>query len=211
MGIEALFCCFRNLGPKITAITGIGASVTSFAFLVWALADVWIEKKGPHVIFLFSFILVILDIVEFVLLLIFLCINERKVINILGRIICIAIIIMSFIAFVFLIISWIYIIDYYNYSNQYGRIYENIIPIHEWAALFIPFTITLLLLPVMALAANFLYNEFKDKIKQNPTPIIIPNISQPEINLYLNGPIPPLGNNVTFPVFIQQSELNINK
>ena len=32
--MEALFCCFRGLGPKISAITGLGASVLSFAFLI---------------------------------------------------------------------------------------------------------------------------------------------------------------------------------
>ena len=46
MGIQPLFCCFSNMSPIISAITGIGASVLSFAFLIWGIADLWFKKSG---------------------------------------------------------------------------------------------------------------------------------------------------------------------
>ena len=59
MGMEALFCCFRSFGPKITALTGLGASVLSFAFLIWGVVDLWFKRKGVEVIYYITFVLVI--------------------------------------------------------------------------------------------------------------------------------------------------------
>ena len=39
----------------------------------------------------------------------------------------------------------------------------------------------------------------------------IPNVAPPEIIPNINGPVPPMGNNVPFPVPIQQSVVNINQ
>ena len=212
MGMEALFCCFRGLGPKISAITGLGASVLSFAFLIWGLADLWFKRKGVHALYIITFVLVILALVGFALLFVFLMITGQRAINNLGRTICLVIIMICVLAFIFMLISWIILIVYYADSDK-------TIDSHEWAAVFVPSLITLIVLPLMALVANYLYKEFTDRMNLNPTPYpvtqntipTIPNISQPEINLNINGPVPPMGNNVPYPVPIQQSGVNINK
>ena len=212
MGMEALFCCFRGLGPKISAITGLGASVLSFAFLIWGLADLWFKRKGVHVLYIITFVLVILALVGFALLFVFLMRTGPRAINNLGRTICLVIIMICVLAFIFMLISWIILIVYYADSDK-------TIASHEWAAVFVPSLITLIVLPLMALVANYLYKEFTDRMNLNPTPYpvtqntipTIPNISQPEINLNINGPVPPMGNNVPYPVPIQQSGVNINK
>ena len=212
MGMEALFCCFRGLGPKISAITGLGASVLSFAFLIWGLADLWFKRKGVHALYIITFVLVILALVGFALLFVFLMKIGQRAINNLGRIICLVIIMICVLAFIFMLISWIILIVYYADSDK-------TIDSHEWAAVFVPSLITLIVLPLMALVANYLYKEFTDRMNLNPTPYpvtqntipTIPNISQPEINLNINGPVPPMGNNVPYPVPIQQSGVNINK
>ena len=212
MGMEALFCCFRGLGPKISAITGLGASVLSFAFLIWGLADLWFKRKGVHVLYIITFVLVILALVGFALLFVFLMKIGPRAINNLGRTICLVIIMICVLAFIFMLISWIILIVYYADSDK-------TIDSHEWAAVFVPSLITLIVLPLMALVANYLYKEFTDRMNLNPTPYpvtqntipTIPNISQPEINLNINGPVPPMGNNVPYPVPIQQSGVNINK
>ena len=212
MGMEALFCCFRGLGPKISAITGLGASVLSFAFLIWGLADLEFKRKGVHVLYIITFVLVILALVGFALLFVFLMRTGPRAINNLGRIICLVIIMICVLAFIFMLISWIILIVYYADSDK-------TIDSHEWAAVFVPSLITLIVLPLMALVANYLYKEFTDRMNLNPTPYpvtqntipTIPNISQPEINLNINGPVPPMGNNVPYPVPIQQSGVNINK
>ena len=212
MGMEALFCCFRGLGPKISAITGLGASVLSFAFLIWGLADLWFKRTGVHVLYIITFVLVILALVGFALLFVFLMKIGPRAINNLGRTICLVIIMICVLAFIFMLISWIILIVYYADSDK-------TIDSHEWAAVFVPSLITLIVLPLMALVANYLYKEFTDRMNLNPTPYpvtqntipTIPNISQPEINLNINGPVPPMGNNVPYPVPIQQSGVNINK
>ena len=212
MGMEALFCCFRGLGPKISAITGLGASVLSFAFLIWGLADLWFKRKGVHALYIITFVLVILALVGFALLFVFLMMTGQRAINNLGRTICLVIIMICVLAFIFMLISWIILIVYYAGTDK-------TIHSHEWAAVFVPSLITLIVLPLMALVANYLYKEFTDRMNLNPTPYpvtqntipTIPNISQPEINLNINGPVPPMGNNVPYPVPIQQSGVNINK
>ncbi len=221
MGMEALFCCFRGLGPKISAITGLGASVLSFAFLIWGLADLWFKRTGVHVLYIITFVLVILALVGFALLFVFLMMTVPRAINNLGRIICLVIIMICVLAFIFMLISWIILIVYYadlrKDLKDIGS--DETIPSHDWAAVFVPSLITLIVLPLMALVANYLYKEFTDRMNLNPTPYpvtqntipTIPNISQPEINLNINGPVPPMGNNVPYPVPIQQSGVNINK
>ena len=223
MGMEALFCCFRGLGPKISAITGLGASVLSFAFLIWGLADLWFKRTGVHVLYIITFVLVILALVGFALLFVFLMMTVPRAINNLGRIICLVIIMICVLAFIFMLISWIILIVYYadlrKDLKDIGS--DETIPSHDWAAVFVPSLITLIVLPLMALVANYLYKEFTDRMNLNPTPSpypvtqntipTIPNISQPEINLNINGPVPPMGNNVPYPVPIQQSGVNINK
>ena len=217
MGMEALFCCFRGLGPKISAITGLGASVLSFAFLIWGVVDLWFKKKGVEVIYIITFVLVILALVGFALLFVFLMMTGQRAINNLGRIICLVIIMICVLAFIFMLISWIMLIVYYadlrKDLKDIGS--DETIPSHDWAAVFVPSLITLIVLPLMALVANYLYKEFTDRmtpypVTQNTIPTI-PNISQPEINLNINGPVPPMGNNVPYPVPIQQSGVNINK
>ena len=221
MGMEALFCCFRGLGPKISAITGLGASVLSFAFLIWGLADLDFKRKGVHVLYIITFVLVILALVGFALLFVFLMMTGQRAINNLGRTICLVIIMICVLAFIFMLISWIILIVYYadlrKDLKDIGS--DETIPSHDWAAVFVPSLITLIVLPLMALVANYLYKEFTDRMNLNPTPYpvtqntipTIPNISQPEINLNINGPVPPMGNNVPYPVPIQQSGVNINK
>ena len=221
MGMEALFCCFRGLGPKITAITGIGASVLSFAFLIWGIVDVWFKKKGVEAIYIIAFILVIIALIGFILLFVFLIMRGSRTINNLGRIICLVIIIICVVAFIFMLISLIIlIIDYADLNKELKDMNsDERIPSKEWAAVFVPSLITLIVLPVMALAANFLYKEFTNRMNLNPTPYpvtqntipTIPNISQPEIIPNINGPVPPMGSNVPYPVPIQQSGVNINK
>lgn len=221
MGMEALFCCFRSLGPKATALTGLGASILSFAFLIWGVADLWFKKKGVEVIYIITFVLVILALVGFALLFIFLIMRGSRTINNLGRVLCLVIIIICVLAFIFMVIAWIILIV--NYADLRKDLKDmnsdESIPSSEWAAVFVPSLITLIALPLMALAANYLYKEFTDRMNLNPTPYpvtqntipTIPNITQPEINLNVNGPVPPMGNNVPYPVPIQQSGVNINK
>ena len=104
----------------------------------------------------------------------------------------------------------------------YGRFchdwkYDQKISAREWVALILPLVISLICLPVMALAANYLYRLFFDRMNKpvnlpvNVTQTTLPtypNVQQPGIFPNNNGPVPPMGNNVVYPVEIQ-SGLNM--
>ena len=92
---------------------------------------------------------------------------------------------------------------------------------HEWGAVFVPSIIGLIALVVMAFVANVLYKFFTDRMNSTPnvvpvnitqnTMTTIPNYPQPGIFPNNNGPVPPMANNVAYPVTIQQSGVNLNK
>ena len=219
MGVSSLFCCFRNMPHNIVALTGLGAGVLSFAFMIWGLADIFFERKGVQAIYIIAFILICLCLVGFIGLLIFLLLgSNNRAINNLARIFCLVIIIMCGLAFIFILISWIILIVDYIDLNKELEAGEKISS-HDWAAVFVPSIITLIALPVMALVANYLYKVFTDKLNTGVYPInvnsttvpTIPNLTQPGIFPNNNGPVPPMVNNVASPVPIQQSGMNLNK
>ena len=223
MGMEALFCCFRNQLPFCPAGTGIATSVLSIAFLIWGLADVGFKRKGVEVIYIIAFVLIILILIAFIVALILLVITinptSYRSVNNFGRILCLVSILMCAVAFIFLLVSFIIqLVDYVKLNNDLKDIQKDLkIPAKEWVALILPLVISLICLPVMALAANYLYRLFFDRMNKpvnlpvNVTQTTLPtypNVQQPGIFPNNNGPVPPMGNNVVYPVEIQ-SGLNM--
>ena len=230
MGMEALFCCFRNQLPFCPAGTGIGTSILSIAFLIWGLADVGFKRKGVEVIYIIAFVLIILILIAFIVALILLVItinpSSYRSVNNLGRILCLVIIIMCAVAFIFLLVSFIIqLVDYVKLNNDLKDMQKYLkdmqkdlkIPAKEWVALILPLVISLICLPIMALAANYLYRLFFDRMNKpvnlpvNVTQTTLPtypNVQQPGIFPNNNGPVPPMGNNVVYPVEVQ-SGLNM--
>ena len=230
MGMEALFCCFRNQLPFCPAGTGIGTSILSMAFLIWGLADVGFKRKGVEVIYIIAFVLIILILIAFIVALILLVItinpSSYRSVNNFGRILCLVAIIMCAVAFIFLLVSFIIqLVDYVKLNNDLKDMQKYLkdmqkdlkIPAKEWVALILPLLISLICLPIMALAANYLYRLFFDRMNKpvnlpvNVTQTTLPtypNVQQPGIFPNNNGPVPPMGNNVVYPVEIQ-SGLNM--
>ena len=245
MGMEALFCCFRNQLPFCPAGTGIGTSILSIAFLIWGLADVGFKRKGVEVIYIIAFVLIILILIAFIVALILLVItinpSSYRSVNNIGRILCLVAIIMCAVAFIFLLVSFIIqLVDYVKLDNfikdaakgkidmDYDGEWASGKVIHddqkdwkilarEWVALILPLVISLICLPIMALAANYLYRLFFDRMNKpvnlpvNVTQTTLPtypNVQQPGIFPNNNGPVPPMGNNVVYPVEVQ-SGLNM--
>ena len=243
MGVAPLFCCFNNQQPNCMAFTGLGASFLSFAFLIWGLADLDFKREGVQAIYIISFILVILCMLAFIALLIFLNLRKTQayqtIMN-LGRIICLVILCMCGVAFIFMLVAFIIqIVDYaklrsYLKDNEedYDPGWANHVSIggdeddeypsiksHEWAAIFVPSLITLICLVVMALVANILYKVFYENMNPTTTAVnvtdatipTVPNVPQPGVFPNNNGPVPPVVNYAPYPVTIQQSGLAINK
>ena len=245
MGMEALFCCFRNQLPFCPAGTGIGTSILSIAFLIWGLADVGFKRTGVEVIYIIAFVLIILILIAFIVALILLVItinpSSYRSVNNIGRILCLVAIIMCAVAFIFLLVSFIIqLVDYVKLNNvikdavkgkfdmdydgewALGKVIHDDqkdakILAREWVALILPLLISLICLPIMALAANYLYRLFFDRMNKpvnlpvNVTQTTLPtypNVQQPGIFPNNNGPVPPMGNNVVYPVEVQ-SGLNM--
>ena len=244
MGVAPLFCCFQNQQPNYMVFTGLGASILSFAFLIWGVADLEYKRKGVQAIYIISFILVILCMLAFIALFIFLNLRRtqafRTIMN-LGRIICLVIICMCGVAFIFMLVAFIIlIVDYAKFrsflKNPWDKDPTNYewgddlstdlnkedgpsIKDHEWAAIFVPSIITLICRVVMALVANILYKVFYENMNPTTTAVnvtdttipTVPNVPQPGVFPNNNGPVPPVVNYAPYPVTIQQSGLAINK
>lgn len=243
MGCAQLFCCFRNQQPNCMAFTGLGASILSFAFLIWGLVDLFPGRKAFEALYVIAFVLIILCMLAFITLVIFLNLRKTdsfRTINNIGRIICLVILCMCGVAFLFLLIaSIIKIVDFAKDESEASELEKAAselfnkskdsdddddngkVPGHLWAALFIPSIISLIALVIMALVANILYKVFMDNVNSTPNPVpvnitqntmtTIPNYPQPGMFPNNNGPVPPMVNNVAYPVTIQQSGVNLNK
>ena len=220
MGIAPLFCCFKNKSENCIVLTGLGASIVSFAFLIWGLADLTFDRNGVKAIYIITFILVCLCLLGFIALFILLNLKKTesyRTFNTFGKIFSLAIIFLCAIGFIFLFIAFIILIV--DYADEEKNIPGQYFPSHEWAAVFLPSLLSLICLIIMALAANILFKVFNDKLTGTPYPVQInqnsmttyPNIPQPVIYPINNGPVPPMGNNQAYPVVVQESGVNLNK
>ena len=122
MGNQSFFCFFNGKQPMMPCATGIGASVFCLAFLIWGLADVGFKRDGVKAIYIIAFIFVILVLLIFIfaliLFLIILNLSSYRSVNNIGRILCLAAIIMCGIALVFLFVSFIVLrVDYVKLKN----------------------------------------------------------------------------------------------
>ena len=220
MGIAPLFCCFKNKSENCIVLTGLGASIVSFAFLIWGLADLTFDRNGVKAIYIITFILVCLCLLGFIALFILLNLKRTesyRTFNTFGKKFSLAIIFLCAIGFIFLFIAFIILIV--DYADEEKNIPGQYFPSHEWAAVFLPSLLSLICLIIMALAANILFKVFNDKLTGTPYPVQInqnsmttyPNIPQPVIYPINNGPVPPMGNNQAYPVVVQESGVNLNK
>ena len=196
MGISPLFCCFNNQQPKCLAGTGIVASFLAFVFLIWGVADLEFKRTGVQAIYIIAFIFVILILLAYIALLIFLIMKKsgsyKKIMN-LGRIICLAILVLTCIAFIFLLIAWIILLVDYSKLDSYlkdlrndevdededreqydwgiyvsGVLTDLKIAGHEWGAVVVPGIIGLIALILNGLIANYLYKVFMDNYNSAP-------------------------------------------
>ena len=195
MGISPLFCCFNNRQPKCLAGTGLIASFLAFGLLIWGVTDLEFKRTGVKAIYIIAFILVILIFLAFIALLIFLIMKKsgsyKKIMN-LGRIICLAILVLTCIAFIFLLVAWIILLVDYGKLNSFlkdarnGEIDEDEdfeqyewaedvsittdakIAGHEWGALVVPGIVGLIALILDGLIANYLYKVFLDNYNSAP-------------------------------------------
>ena len=148
MGVACLFCCFKKQNPLCVVITALLANVIAiFAYLL--LID------GEIDLILFKiFVIKILCLVLFIIILIYFisCKDIKKLVfNHVGKILCLIILALCFIDFMFFLFVLICLI------LDLLIIKRNII--NE-----ILIIIILMCLAIMALCANYLFKVFKDMI-----------------------------------------------
>ena len=216
MGCISLFCCFRNLQPKIIAITALITNIICVAFLIWAIADLhWVFHKRQKVLYIISFVIyiVLLILVIIVLVLIFLRQGGKNLtINNIGKILCLLIIALCIIGFILLLIGYIFELkDYADIEKNEGS--GRQIPSHDWAAAILPGLLAFINSIITALCANVLYKIFNDDILtsvlayQNAYPV---NVNQNSITNIPNQDVIVTGNNAGIMPPIYQSGNNLN-
>ena len=139
MGVTPLFCCFMKHNPLCVVITALVANVIAiFAFLLLIEGDIDLIA-----------VIKILCLVLFIIILFMSCKDTKKLVcNHVGKILCLIILALCFIDFIFFSIGSI--IDLKN--SELNIIKE------------IPTIIILICLAIMALCANYLFKVFKDMI-----------------------------------------------
>ena len=204
MGCSPLFCCFKNKSLLCASLTGLIASIISFAFLIWGLADIIFFKDSGKAFYILTFILICVCLVLFIIFIVFHFLKGTTCSNV-GRVLSVVLLIIVFIAFVFMIIAFIIILkDYVDIEKDFeGKFWGN----KDWCVVIFPVILTIISLIIMALIGNYLYRYFADRLSSYPrelaqkTESSIPNVSQP-------GVFP--NNDQSFPVNIQQSSTNFN-
>ena len=215
MGCISLFCCFKNLQPKIIAITALITNIICVAFLIWAIADLhWIFHTHQKVLYIISFVIyiVLLILVIIVLVLIFLRQGGKNLtINNIGKILCLLIIALCIIGFILLLIGYIFELKYYADAEK--RYSGQQISSHDWAAAILPGLLAFINSIITALCANVLYKIFNDDILtsvlayQNAYPA---NVNQNSVTNIPNQDVIVTGNNAGIMPPIYQSGNNLN-
>ena len=229
MGCLSLFCCFKSMRPNVIALIAIISNLIAVAFLIWGLADLIWYRKGRKALYIISFVLLCLTLILLVIIIVFLNLRigpNFMTIYKVGKIICLLIIGLCILAFIFLLISEILIlIDYNDIEDLLGP--GRNISSHDWAAAILPGILGLIASVIVSLCANVLYKIFNDNILtsfdiyQNNNPMninqnsmtTIPNVQNPVVVVSGNnsGMIPPTNPyNQPKPVFNSESGINYN-
>ena len=229
MGCLSLFCCFKSMRPNVITLIAIISNLIAVAFLIWGLADLLWYRKGRKALYIISFVLLCLTLILLVIIIVFLNLRigpNFMTIYKVGKIICLLIIGLCILAFIFLLIAEILIlIDYNDIKDFLGP--GRSIPSHDWAAAILPGILGLIASVIVSLCANVLYKIFNDNILtsfdiyQNNNPMninqnsmtTIPNVQNPVVVVSGNnsGMIPPTNPyNQPKPVFNSESGINYN-
>lgn len=122
MGVAPLFCCFKNQSRLCVALTGLITNVVIFAFLCWPADKLMFARKGIQAVFWIGFVLVLLCLICFIIITIFLFLSQSpsyKTLSSVAKIICLVILGMCFVAWVFILTTFIGSLkDYVDYHNS---------------------------------------------------------------------------------------------
>jgi hypothetical protein len=130
MGVSPFFCCFEDKQPKCLTSTGIASSILAFAFFIWGITDLEFKRNWIKALYIITFIIVIILIVAFIALFILVSLpkskNYMKIMNS-GRLISLGVLILTGIAFIFLLLSFIFLlVDYGKLQSELNDIKNGV-------------------------------------------------------------------------------------
>ena len=130
MGVSPFFCCFEDKHPKCLTSTGIASSILAFAFFIWGITDLEFKRNWIKALYIITFIIVIILIVAFIALFILVSLpkskNYMKIMNS-GRLISLGVLILTGIAFIFLLLSFIFLlVDYGKLQSELNDIKNGV-------------------------------------------------------------------------------------
>ena len=210
------FCCFRNCNPYFVISSALVAALFSFGFLIWGLADLWFKKRVPEGFYITGFVITCVIILLLNIILILLCCripNRYTCVNTMGKIFCLIVMLLAFLAFAFLLVANICLLVYYGKGRgPHGQA-------HDWFAIFIPFVIMIFANLYIIFCMNYLCFIFSNNAQDvgysggniGNTPI--PNNS---FVVTGNNDIPPIGQpvnvipNIGQPIYVY-SGTNLNQ
>ena len=216
MGVAPLFCCFKDMKPLVVTIIGLVATVISFAFYIWILADILYKNKSVKGLYITVFVFLILIMICFIVLLIFLLV-KNVAFGLIGKIICLVILGLCALSFIFLIIAWAINLDFYRDLDKLDDDDEfDLLGGRDWACIILPEIIAFIVLVLDALCANYLYKFFRDNVPTVPEAVPSPYpVQVPQTTVTVTPPnypqpalFPPNNNPPVYPVEIRPSEQN---
>ena len=207
MGVESCFCCFINMDPGCLSLTGTDSNIIILGFMLWGILDLDFVKNVAKALYITSFVLFCLCLIFY--LIIFFIIIKRcqgaKSINSFGKILCLLIPGLSFLASIFLIIGFIIeLVEHVKMEDDIpGKFYST----REWASLIVPLILGYIGFIIMVLCANVLYRKFGDWKKSELIDVNISQNSMSTIPKALKPGVFPNNNGVVYN--IQESGTNI--
>ena len=126
MGISPLFCCFKRKNPVCITLIGLITNIIIFAFLCWPADKLVFFRTGIEAVFWIAFLIVILCLFFFLIITIILCLKHSKnnqSVCFISKVICIVIIGTCFVAWVFILTTFIG--DLKDYVDMHDLIKEH--------------------------------------------------------------------------------------
>ena len=221
---HSCLCCFKNLLPIYLSIILLVANAVAVIILIWGVVEMVWSRKYTKRVYWAGFIIFIVTLILSIIILIFTILrNKHEITRNIGKIICIAIIVLGIIALILTLIGTIItIVDYATINSILDDRSYLRIPGSWWAYVIVPEVITIIASVTMILCARALYIIFNERILNTITEnevnsgiaktlqynrnIIIPDQTHNDTSNPINNK-----NNSNNGLYLNQNNMNNNK
>ena len=165
---HSCLCCFKNLLPIYLSIILLVANTVAVIFLIWGMVDIIWTRTYARRLYWVGFVFYIITLILSIIILIFTILRNKhkdEITRNIGRVICIAIMVLGIIALILTLIGTIItIVDYGTINGLLDDRSYLRIPGSWWAYVIVPEVITIIASVTMILCARALYIIFNESI-----------------------------------------------